>query len=242
MNSAPATESTWGSPSIDLLEGIATARTIRRYHFDPVPEEDLNKILWSATRAPSGTNRQPFRFLVLRDSEQARRVKAMLGEAFRGGWHDKSSAEGWTEGDFSKESRRGRTLSAMQFFVDNFEKIPVIIFPCLVRYRPPMQNEGASIFPACQNLHLAARALGYGVCFSGWHQSIKKELEDVLGLPENVELMLTITLGKPRGKHGPLRRMPVSNLIFEDHWDNSAPFMSDPPGTRFSRGGPPKKG
>ena len=57
---------------IGLLEGLATMRSIRRYSVDPIPDDDLNTILWSATRAPSGTNRQPFRFLMLRDGPMAR--------------------------------------------------------------------------------------------------------------------------------------------------------------------------
>ena len=52
---------------LDLLEGLATTRSIRRYTDDPVDLEDLRSILWHAGRAPSGSNRQPFRFLVLRD-------------------------------------------------------------------------------------------------------------------------------------------------------------------------------
>ena len=51
----------------DLLTGLATTRAIRRYRDEPIPEDDLAGILWHATRAPSGSNRQPFRFVVLRD-------------------------------------------------------------------------------------------------------------------------------------------------------------------------------
>ncbi|MEO1057159.1 MAG: nitroreductase family protein, partial [Actinomycetota bacterium] len=56
-------------PSITLLEGIATTRAIRRIAPDPIPDDDLSTILWHATRAPSGTNRQPARFVVLRDDD-----------------------------------------------------------------------------------------------------------------------------------------------------------------------------
>ena len=52
---------------MDLLDGLATTRAVRRYRPDPIPEADLATILWHATRAPSGSNRQPARFLVLRD-------------------------------------------------------------------------------------------------------------------------------------------------------------------------------
>ena len=229
------------TPTIDLFEGIATARTIRRYHFDDVPEEHLTKILWAATRAPSGTNRQPFRFIVLRNSERAKQAKTLLAGAFQTNWAKKCADEGWDSGDFDLESRRGRTLSAMQFFVDHFERIPVIVIACFERFREPTHGEGASVFPACQNLLLAARALGYGVCFSGWHLAVEDELRELLEVPEGVELSLSMTLGKPRGKHGPLRRRPMNEVVFEDGWGESASWAVDPPGSRFSRGGPPKK-
>lgn len=60
-----------------ILEGIATTRAIRRYRDDPIPEEDLNDLLFAATRAPSGSNRQGFRFLVLRDGSRARQARAL---------------------------------------------------------------------------------------------------------------------------------------------------------------------
>jgi nitroreductase len=222
---------------LDPIEVIGTARTIRRYQFEPVPEHDLRKILWAATRAPSGTNRQPFRFLVLRDGERARRAKSLLGEAFRSGWRVKAEQEGWTTADRSKDTRRGRTLAAMQYFVDHFERIPVVVLPCYVRYRELVHQEGASIFPACQNLFLAARALGYGACFSGWHLLVERELRNLLEIPEGVELSLCITIGRPRGSHGPVRRLPLRETVFEERWGEPAAWADDPPDSRFTRGG-----
>jgi nitroreductase len=221
--------------TIDLLEGIATARSIRRYLPDPVPEEVLAKILWAATRAPSGTNRQPFRFVVLRSSDQAREIKSLMGEAFRRGWKHKSDAESWAkEDDQGRSTRRIRSMEAMQHFVDHFERIPVVLIACFARYRAADYAEGASIFPACQNILLASRALGYGACFSGWHRLVEDELRRRLAIPENVVLSLTITIGKPAGSHGPLRRFPARELIYEDAWGEEATWVVDPPGTRFS--------
>ncbi|HVM08316.1 MAG TPA: nitroreductase family protein [Acidimicrobiales bacterium] len=70
---------------VDLLEGLATTRAIRRFRPDPIPDDDLQKMFFAASRAPSGSNRQPFRFVVLRDGERAAQAKALLGEAFRRG-------------------------------------------------------------------------------------------------------------------------------------------------------------
>jgi nitroreductase len=227
--------STEPQPTLDLLEGIATARTIHRYRPDPVPETVLAKILWAGTRAPSGTNRQPFRFIVLRDSEKAREIKSLMGNAFRRGWSHKSNVESWAKDDDDERStRRIRTMEAMQHFVDHFEEIPVVVLACFTRYRAPDHGEGASIFPACQNVLLAARALGYGACFSGWHRLVETELRERLGIPENVVLSLTIAIGKPAGSHGPLRRFPARQLVYEDGWGQEAAWVVDPPGSRFS--------
>jgi nitroreductase len=221
--------------TIDLLEGIATARSIRRYLPDPVPEGVLAKILWAGTRAPSGTNRQPFRFIVLRDSEKAREIKSLMGAAFRRGWGHKSSTESWgKEGDTAHSTRRVRSMEAMQHFVDHFEEIPVVVLACFTRYRDADHGEGASVFPACQNILLAARALGYGACFAGWHRLVESELRERLGIPEHVVLSLTITIGKPAGHHGPVRRFPARELIYEDGWENEATWVVDTPGSRFS--------
>ena len=80
---------------ISLLEGLATTRAIRRYTADPIPDEDLASILWHAGRAPSGSNRQPFRFLVLRDGPNA--VAARRCSALRSaqGWNAKRLADGY---------------------------------------------------------------------------------------------------------------------------------------------------
>ena len=157
-------------PEIPLLEGLATTRAIRRYRPEPVPDEDLATILWHATRAPSGSNRQPFRFLVLRDGPVARDAKSLLGRSFRTMWAAKRAADGYEAGSgIEGDSSKARMARTMQHFVDTFESTPVVVLGCLVRYRDPHSTEGASIYPACQNLLLAARALGYGGVMTLWH-------------------------------------------------------------------------
>ena len=220
--------------TIDLLDGLATTRAIRRFRPDPIPEDDLTKIFFAATRAPSGSNRQPFRFVVLRDGEKSVQAKALLGKAFRQGWRSKAQQDDYSATD---NSPKARTAAAMQHFVDNFEQIPVVVLPCLVRYRAPTPTEGASVYPACQNLLLAARALGYGGVITMWHAFVEKELRELLAIPDGVLIAATIPLGRPQGSHGPVRRRPMSELIYEDAWESAPAWAVDPPGTRFT-GGP----
>jgi nitroreductase len=222
---------------IDLLTGLATTRSIRRYRPDPIPTEDLDAILWAASRAPSGSNRQPFRFLVLTDGEHARRVKSMLGQAFRAGWSSKRTTDGFDDGSgHDPESPKARQARAMQEYVDSFESTPVVVLVCLERYRDPNPYEGASVYPACQNLLLAARALGYGGALTMWHLGVEKELREELSIPEHVALSACITLGRPRGSHGPVRRRPLRELTYLDRWGESPDWAIDPPESRFTRG------
>jgi nitroreductase len=127
----------------------------------------------------------------------------------------------------------------MQSYVDDFEQVPVLILPCLVRYREPNSFEGASIYPACQNLLLAARALGYGGVLTGWNALVDRELHELLGIPDEVFIAATITLGRPQGGHGPVRRRPIAELVYEDVWGEPAPWAVDPPGTSHTQAGPP---
>lgn len=220
----------------DLLTGIATTRAIRRFAPDPIPDDDLATILWHATRAPSGTNRQPFRFVVLRDGEQAMAAKNLLARGFRQGWAAKSSDAGYDTGSaVDPTSRKGRQRAAMQHMVDHFEQIPVVVLACLVRYRDPNPYEGGSVYPACQNLLLAARALGYGGVMTGWHGIVEPELRGLLGIPDGVAIHATIPLGRPLGGHGPVRRLPLAELVFDGAWETPAPWAVEPPGTEHVR-------
>lgn len=224
-----------------LLDGLATTRAIRRYTDEPVAESDLNTIMWHATRAPSGSNRQPFRFLVLRDGPKALEARDLLGEAFRQGWAEKSGTDGYSSGSGGNESSpKARMAATMQHYVDNFETVPVLILAFLNRYRAPAMFEGASVYPACQNLLLAARALGYGGVLTGWHGPVEPALRELFEIPEATAFAATITLGRPAGGHGPVRRRPLGELVFEDEWGVSAPWATDPDGTEFTRAGPPR--
>lgn len=226
---------------IDLLTGLATTRAIRRYRDEPIPDEHLSTILWHATRAPSGSNRQPFRFVVLRDGPKASEAKSLLGASFRSMWEQKRAADGYDSGSGTRDDTpKARMAATMQHFVDHFEATPVVVLACIRRHRDPSPTEGASVYPACQNLLLAARALGYGGVMTTWHSFVEDELRALLEIPDEVGLCATIPLGRPVGKHGPVRRRPVSELVYDDGWEQAAPWATDPEGTRFTAAGPPR--
>jgi nitroreductase len=228
---------------VGLLEGLTTTRAIRRYRDEPVPEEALRAILFAATRAPSGSNRQPFRFLVLTDGPNAVEAKRLIAQSARRIWGTKRETDSYDSGSGAEASSpKARMARTMQEYVDEFERVPVLILPCLVRYRVANSFEGGSVYPACQNLLLAARALGYGGVITGFHFGAEAGLRALLGVPENVFMAATITLGRPRGRHGPVRRRPMGELVYAETWGNPAPWAVDPPGTRHTSAGPPTSG
>ena len=212
-----------------------TTRAIRRYADEAVPAHVLRDIMFAATRAPSGSNRQPFRFLVLTDGEKAGEAKRLVAEGARKVWGHKRGNDGYDSGSGADlSSPKARMARTMQEYVDNLERVPVLVLGCLVRYRDPNPNEGASVYPAVQNVLLAARALGYGGVLTGFHAFVDKELKELLGIPPEVFIAASITLGRPQGSHGPVRRVPMGELVYGDSWGEAAGFAVDPPGTRHT--------
>lgn len=226
---------------VGLLAGLATTRAIRRYREDPVPDGVLRDILFAATRAPSGSNRQPFRFLVLTGGPTAAEAKRLIGTAARRLWDDKRDRDGYDEGSGTRAgSPKARMAATMRAYVDHFDQVPVLILPALVRYRAATSFEGASIYPACQNILLAARALGYGGVLTGWHMGVEGQLRELLAVPDEVFLAATITIGRPVGGHGPVRRRPLGELVYSDTWGEVPAWAQDPPGTAHTSAGPPR--
>ena len=224
---------------MELLEGLTTTRAIRRYTDEPVSTEDLATVLFAATRAPTGSNRQPFRFVVLRDGPQAIEARALLGRAAREMWGAKRQADGYDTGSGTvADSPKARMARTMEHYSEHVSAAPVIVVACLIRHRRSHLTEGASIYPACQNLLLAARAIGLGGVLTGLQALVEDELRGVLGIPGEVALAATITLGHPAGAHGPVRRRPLGELVYEDRWEGAAGWAVDPPGTRFTSAGP----
>ena len=230
-----------GRPAqVPLYEGLISTRAIRRYTKDPVPDDVLRDILFAATRAPSGSNRQPFRLIVLTDGAVAVEAKRMIGTGARKFWEAKRLADGYGEGSGTRvDSPKSRLARTMQHYVDTYESVPVVILACFIRYREAAHTDGGSVFPACQNLLLAARALGYGGVMTSWQYAVDAELRTLLDIPDEVEIVATITIGRPAGHHGPVRRRPLPELVFGERWGEPPAWAVDPPGVTHTAAGPP---
>ncbi|MGF7235330.1 MAG: nitroreductase family protein [Frankia sp.] len=217
-----------GPPSTDLREAMRTARSLRRFRPDPVSDEVLARCLEAATWAPSGSNSQAWRFVVLRSPE----VRAVLGPAFREGWDwVRSALYGKDEQPPpDDDSRDARLMRTMLHLVDNFEAVPVyVLFCCRIYGYVPEFLEGGSIFPAMQNFLLAARAEGLGTVPSTWFTFAEDKLRAVIGIPDGWRIASLVSVGWPIGRHGPVRRRPLNKVTSLNTWDT--PFITSEPTT-----------
>ena len=177
---------------------------------------------------------------MLTDGPRATEAKALLGGAAPRVWEMKEARDGYHKGSGAVEgSPKARMARTMEHYVEHFERVPVVVLPFLVRYRERTDTEGASVYPACQNLLLAARALGYGGVMTGFQSMVEDELRTLLDIPEEVVMSATITLGRPEGHHGAVRRRPMGELVYGESWGRPASFAVDPPGTTYTSAGPP---
>ena len=156
----------------DLFEIIKTTRSMRRLKPDPVPNELIRKILEAGVCAPSGGNMQRWHFLVIRDPK----VKETVGALYKRAW-DEQVAPRYRSGEpapGTSRKRFERMLAAAEYLANHIHEAPVWIVPCL-EGATPTRTSGSSIYPAVQNMLLAA-ALGLGATLTTLYlQSRKKQ-------------------------------------------------------------------
>jgi nitroreductase len=199
----------------DLFDIIGTTRSMRRLKPDPVPPELIQKILAAGVAAPSGGNMQRWRFIVVTDPE----VKRTVGAYYKRAW-DEIVAPRYGAGapaPGTTPERFRRMLDAAQYLADHIHEAPVWIVPCMGG-GPPTRTSGSSIYPAVQNMLLAARALGLGATLTTLYLSFEKEVEAALGLPPEMHSYALLPIGYPMGRFGPVRRVPLTEIVYQDRW------------------------
>jgi nitroreductase len=216
--------------SLGLFEALYSTRALRRLKPDPIPDEVLFQVFDAAIRAPSGGNSQDWRFLVIRDPA----VKAKIGEWFKEAWA-RYQPEYVTNPAAMDTLPRTRRLLAKSttYLVNHVAEAPVIVAPCGLRGKHT--TPGGSIFPAIQNLLLAARALGLSGLITNFARAHEAELLEQLGIPETNQIYCLIPLGYPLDRPGPLRRRPVRDVVFVDRWEARWPFAEAQPPDGWSR-------
>ena len=174
---------------IKLFEAMATMRAMRRLKPDPVPEAVLWRLIEAATQAPSGGNRQPWRFVVLRDRD----TKEKLGTIF--------------------DELGARMYASLEH--TPWRDVPVLVAVCT---ETGAGAGGASIYPAVQNLLTAAHALGLGSVLTTRWKAREAEVRPLLGLPETMEVQAIVPLGWPDRRYGRGRRLPVREVTYRERY------------------------
>ncbi|GIW42703.1 MAG: oxidoreductase [Candidatus Binatia bacterium] len=218
-----------------IEEAMRTQRAIRRLKPDPVPDELVLHLLSLAIKAPSGSNAQNWEFVVVKDPA----VKAKLARLNRMAW-SLYGGIGRRLVRRAGDEQMEKIIRAVQWQADHFEEIPVIVVACLRAYIlpwPPVLAASlyGSIFPAVQNLLLAARAANLGaalITLPLWSRFLARR---ALGLPWYVTPCAVVPLGWPRGRYGPTRRKPVESVVSLDRYGNRA-FASRQRATEATRG------
>jgi nitroreductase len=197
-------------------EAIFTQRSIRRFRPDPIPPADLRLLLEAAVRAPNGGNRQIARFLVVTDRERI----AAFGRLYREAWWAKRWDEHrWTTlEDIPAEATTYRAAAAL---ADHVKDVPCVV---LVLAEPP--GWANSVLPACQNLMLAARALGIGSIPTTLHPTVMDRVHALFGIPAPMTFHFCIPLGYPGdgARFGGSRRRPIGETAYLDAWGAPGPW------------------
>ena len=198
----------------ELLAVMHTQRACRR--FDPdgkVLDADLERMLQAAVHAPSAENTQPWSFVVVRNEE----ARAQLADW----WTETWNAGG---GDFVRQSLEDKVLVAdleYGFNRGGFAAAPVVVVVCADTERVPEIYAPSSIYPAVQNLLLAAADLGYASCLTtGLTTFGVDRVREKLQLPDTLLPMAAVYLGRSARKLSPPRRRPAASVTYREQFGN----------------------
>ena len=219
---------------MNLFDAINTARALRRFKPDPVPDDVITRILEAGIRAPSGSNEQTWLFVVIKDAEQRRKISEVYrkgGQILMALYANRVKPEHMDQNQYDK-----LTASAY-YLIDHMAEAPVLLLACLqpgqvgaqpVQLPPEaaaaLKNlarmGGSSIYPAVQNIILACRAFGLGTVLTTIHMFFEDEVKASLGLPPEVQTYALLPIGYPRDKFGPIKRKPVHEVVCLDRYGN----------------------
>ena len=214
----------------DLFEIMETSRAMRRLKPDPVPDELIARILRAGACAPNGGNFQRWRFLVIKDRKIKEAVQVWYKRAF-----DRYDASLGEPGEFRDDAARRsweRTRDASRHLADHMGEAPALILVCAQQRRPPQGAAAltmvapASVFPAVQNLLLAARVYGLAGVLTVNHEPKMSEIREILNMPEDIVIYAMVPLGFAAQRHGPKTRRPVEEVTFLNAWGAPLPQES----------------
>jgi nitroreductase len=211
-----------------LSRCMRTLRSVRRFLVAEVDPASIEFVLAHAVLAGSAKNRQPWRFVVVRE----RPTMAALAAWYRRGWLAMASHVRDCQDTFTRTAAHQAQMRDGEVLARLFDTVPVAVVACFV---PAARNPvnfygGASIYPALQNLLLAARALGLGAtmttvqcCDELGSSTLTDDLRALLRIPADIVPAAVIPLGWPAEPFGEVRRRPVRDATYAERWGHAWP-------------------
>ena len=220
-NESPTLAEVEGGLSMPLVEAMLTQRAVRRVKPDPVDPAIVLRCVELALKAPTGSNGQNWEFVIVTERD----LKARIARQYRQAW----KLYGGIGSRVSRDNpSQLKILRSVEWQVEHFEDIPVVVVPCLRGSRapfvptPPFAQSSyyGSIYPSVQNLLLAARAMGLAgslITLPLWSTTT---IRSILGLPISVLPCCMVPMGWPQGRYGPTTRKPVGEVTHLNRYGN----------------------
>jgi nitroreductase len=203
---------------LSLHEAIYSLRAMRRLKVDPIPVADLRYVVEAATMACSPGNSQPWTFLIITDAKKKQSIAKIYREVGLKAIKEGALASGLLDKDMERVYQNALIL------VDGIQNAPALILCCLEGHAGEggihQSTHYGSIYPAIQNLMLAARAKGIGSTMTTLHKAREQDIKDALGIPDTVDTIALIPLGYPEGRWGRPKRKAQQEVTYWNSWGN----------------------
>ena len=211
---------------MDLYDALLTTRAMRRFTDEPVSDDDVVYCLRAAVQAPSGGNIQPYQFVVVTDADK----RAAIGEIYLRAWNRYAPAVAAAMPPFKDDeaaARWQRNVDASDELARRFGEVPVHVLVVVPRMSMAISDDQgemdvgpvyASVYPAVQNLILAARDRGLGTVLTTVYRIHEDEVRAVCAIPDRYEVAAILPLGHPKGRWGVAPRRPAESLTSWEQW------------------------
>lgn len=193
---------------MDVLEAMESCTAMRYFKEEPVPRGELEKLIYAATRASNPGNSQGWEFLVIDDPA----IKEPVGEKVLA-----AMAPFFASRPQGKDGVEERMFLGAEHLARNFATVPAWIVGMARKVYPPHDPQDSfmysTIYPAAQNLIVAARSLGIGTCFTTFPGYAEPEIRELCNVPDDLHMFVYIAAGYPERRFMPVKRKPVSDVL-----------------------------
>ena len=219
---------------MELYDALLTTRAMRRFTDEPVSDDDIAACLQAAVQAPSGGNIQPYQFLVVTEPD----LRARLGAIYLKAWNRYEPAVAAVTPpakDAAAAARQERNVRASDDLARSLGDVPVHVLVLMPKISMVVRDDAgdmdvgptyASVYPAVQNLILAARSRGLGTVLTTVYKVYEEEVREVCGIPDRYEVAALLPIGHPRGTWGIAPRRPAASLTSWNRFGEKRPSPS----------------